>query len=145
VWHNGGTGGYRSFTGYDERSGVGIVVIANSAVSVDDIGMHLLDSSVPLAPIPRRRVAIAVAPDVLRRYVGEYELAPTFSIAITLEGNGLVARATGQLKFPIFAESDSQFFLRAVDAQLTFTKDATGAITGLLLHQGGQNIPGRRK
>jgi CubicO group peptidase (beta-lactamase class C family) len=145
VWHNGGTGGYRSFAGYDERSGLGVVVLTNTAVSVDDIGMHLLDASVPLAPLPKRRVAIAVAPEVLQRYVGEYVVAPTFSIVITLEGNDLFAQATGQPKFPIFAESDSQFFLRAVDAQLTFNKDASGAVTGLVLYQGRAEIPGRRK
>ena len=145
VWHNGGTGGYRSFAGYDERSGLGVVVLTNTAVSVDDIGMHLLDASVPLAPLPKRRVAIAVAPEVLQRYVGEYVVAPTFSIVITLEGNDLFAQATAQPKFPIFAESDSQFFLKAVDAQITFNKDASGAVTGLVLYQGRAEIPGRRK
>lgn len=145
VWHNGGTGGYRSFAGYEESSGLGVVVIANSAVGVDDIGMHLLDASVPLAPIPKRRIAIDVAPEVLQRYVGEYELAPTFSIAVTREGAALFAQPTGQPRFPIFAETDSTFFLRAVDAQLTFRKDSSGVVTGLVLHQNGQNIPGRKK
>jgi CubicO group peptidase (beta-lactamase class C family) len=145
VWHNGGTGGYRSFAGFDESSGLGVVVLANSAVSVDDIAMHLLDPSVPLAPILRRRIAIDLAPEILRRYIGEYVLAPTFSITISLEGGALYAVATGQPKLPIFAESDSEFFLKAPDAQLTFTKDSTGAVTGLVLHQNGQNIPGRRK
>ena len=111
----------------------------------DGTGMHLLDASVPLAPIPKRRVAIAVAPEVLQRYVGEYEVTPAFSIVVTLEGDNIFAQATGQPKFPIFAESDSQFFLRAVDAQITFTRDARGAITGLVLYQGLAEIPGRRK
>ena len=145
VWHNGGTGGYRTFAGFDEATRMGVVVLANTAVSVDDIGLHLLDSTMPLAPLPKRRVAITLAPEVLRRYVGEYELAPTFSITITMEGNALFGQATGQPKIPIFAETETQFFLTAVDAQLTFTKDATGAVTGLILHQGGQNSPGRRK
>jgi CubicO group peptidase (beta-lactamase class C family) len=145
VWHNGGTGGYRSFAGYDESSGLGIVVIANSAVSVDDIGMHLLDASVPLAPIPKRRIAIVVAPEVLQRYVGEYVLTPAFSIAITRVGSGLFAQPTGQPKFPVFAETETEFFLRVADAQLTFTKDSSGTVSGLVLHQNGQNIPGRKK
>ena len=103
------------------------------------------DSSVPLAPSPKRRIAIDVTPEILQRYVGEYELAPTFSIVITREGNALFAQATGQPKLPIFAEAETEFFLRAADAQLTFTKDSSGAVTGLVLHQGGQNLPGRRK
>jgi D-alanyl-D-alanine-carboxypeptidase/D-alanyl-D-alanine-endopeptidase len=45
VWHNGGTGGYRSFIGYDQAAGVGVVVLSNTstAMGVDDIGLHLLD------------------------------------------------------------------------------------------------------
>jgi serine-type D-Ala-D-Ala carboxypeptidase/endopeptidase len=77
--------------------------------------------------------------------VGEYELAPAFSITVVREGSALFAQATGQQKFPIFAETDSTFFLRAVDAQLTFTRDPGGAVTGLVLHQNGQHVPGRRK
>jgi CubicO group peptidase (beta-lactamase class C family) len=145
VWHNGGTGGYRTFAGYDESTGLGVVVLANSAVSVDDIGFHLLDGSFPLAPIPRRRMAITLAPAVLDRFIGDYELAPTFSIVITREGNILYGQATGQQKLPMLAETDSTFFLTSVDAQVTFTRDGTGTVTGLILHQGGQNIPGRKK
>ena len=145
VWHNGGTGGYRSFSGYDEATGLGVVVLTNSAVGVDDIALHLLDPAVPLAPIPQRRVAIAVAPEILRRYPGEYMLAPTFSLTITFENGALFAQATGQEKLPLYAESETKFFLRAADAQLTFTSDSTGTVTGVILHQNGQNIPGRKK
>jgi CubicO group peptidase (beta-lactamase class C family) len=145
VWHNGGTGGYRSFTGYDEATGLGVVVLTNSAVGVDDIALHLLDPAVPLAPLPKRRVAIAVAPAVLQRYTGEYVIAPTFSITITFEDGALFAQPTGQPKLPIYAESPTEFFLRAADAQLTFTSDSTGRVTGLILHQNGQNLPGRKK
>jgi serine-type D-Ala-D-Ala carboxypeptidase/endopeptidase len=49
VWHNGGTGGFSSFAGYSEASGLGVVILSNAAVSVDDIGMHLLDPDTPLA------------------------------------------------------------------------------------------------
>ena len=68
-----------------------------------------------------------------------YQLAPTFSIAITLDGASLSAQATGQPKFPLFAESETKFFLKVVDAQLTFEKDASGAVTALTLAQGGAN------
>jgi D-alanyl-D-alanine-carboxypeptidase/D-alanyl-D-alanine-endopeptidase len=145
IWHNGGTGGYRSFAGYDEATGLGVVVLTNTAVGVDDIALHLLDAAVPLAPIPARRVAATVAPDILRRYPGEYVLAPTFSLTITFENGALFAQATGQDKLPLYAESETKFFLRAADAQLTFTTDSTGSVTGVILHQNGQNIPGRKK
>ncbi|MDB5816123.1 MAG: ampH [Rhodocyclales bacterium] len=49
VWHNGGTGGYQSFMGLDVQHHRGIVVLSNAANSVDDIGLHWLDSRVPVA------------------------------------------------------------------------------------------------
>jgi CubicO group peptidase (beta-lactamase class C family) len=49
VWHNGGTGGYRSFTGFDPEEKRGIVILTNSAQSKpDDLGVHWLVPEVPL-------------------------------------------------------------------------------------------------
>jgi len=39
-------------------------------------------------------------------------------------------------KIEMFAESDTSFFLKTDDVQFTFLKDASGAVTGLLVHQG---------
>jgi len=147
VWHNGGTAGFRTFIGFDPNKGVGAVVLTNSAHVADDIGLHLINPDVPLAPAPvpiGERIEVAVAEDILETYVGEYELAPTFSIVVTLEAGALFLQPTAQPKFPMFAESEAKFFLRAVDAQISFTKDDTGAVTGLILHQGGANQPGRK-
>jgi len=138
VWHNGGTGGYRTFTGFDPVRKLGVVVLSNIDASADDIGFHLLDETLPLRPLSKRRIEVAVDSTVLMRYVGKYELAPTFQVEVTREAARLFVQATAQPRFPIFAESDSTFFLRVVDAQITFSRD------GMTLHQNGQNIPGRR-
>lgn len=138
TWHNGGTGGYRSFTGFDAARRVGVVVLTNANIGADDIGFHLLDGTMPLQVPPKLRAAIAVDSVVLERYVGEYELAPTFHIVVTREGAGLFIQATAQPKFPIYAEAETEFFLRVVDAQITFSGD------GLVLHQNGQHLPGRK-
>ena len=138
VWHNGGTGGYRSFTGFDSARRIGVVVLSNVNSSVDDIGFHLLDETFPLRPPPQQHTEVAVDSLMLARYVGEYELAPAFHITVTRVGTHLFIQATAQPRFPVFAESDSTFFLKVVDAQLTFRPD------GLVLHQNGQHIPGRK-
>jgi D-alanyl-D-alanine-carboxypeptidase/D-alanyl-D-alanine-endopeptidase len=71
VWHNGGTGGYRTFVGFVPSRKLGVVVLTNSGgAGADDIGMHLLNSSVPLAPAPAPvplRTASDVSPEVLAR------------------------------------------------------------------------------
>jgi len=139
VWHNGGTGGYRSFIGFDPARHVGVVVLCNNGnENVDDIGFHLLDQTFPLSPPRQRHTEVTVDSLILQRYVGEYELAPTFHLVITREAAHLFAQATAQPRFAIFAESDSTFFLKAVDAQLTFRAD------GLVLHQNGQHTPARK-
>lgn len=147
VWHNGGTGGFRSFIGFDPESRVGAVVLTNSGHGADDIGFYLINSDLPLAPAPvqpAKRVEIVIDEAVLARYVGVYELAPQFSITVTRQAGSLFLQATGQPIFPAFAESETDFFLEVVDAQITFTKDDSGVVSGLILHQGGASQPARK-
>lgn len=146
VWHNGGTGGYRSFVGFDAKSGVGVVVLSNTftAAGVDDIGMHLLDSHVPLLPPPKEHKEIAVDPKLLDGYVGQYQLAPNFVLTITREGDKLFAQATNQPRFQIFPEGERDFFYKVVDAQITFETDSGGRAISLTLHQNGANLPAKR-
>nr|NIM51781.1 serine hydrolase [Gemmatimonadales bacterium] len=59
IWHNGGTGGYRSFAGFVRGGQTGVVVLSNTSTSADDIGFHMLDPSLPLREI---QVAVDVDP-----------------------------------------------------------------------------------
>lgn len=42
AWHNGGTGGYRSFVGYRTDGALGVVVLTNAARSVDATALRLI-------------------------------------------------------------------------------------------------------
>ncbi len=42
IWHNGGTGGYRSFFGFVKSMKTAVVVLSNSDASVDAIGLDVL-------------------------------------------------------------------------------------------------------
>lgn len=85
---------------------------------------------------------VTVPAEVLERYVGVYELAPTFKITISRDGEQLFAQATGQPQFPIFPSSETRFYLKVVDAQLEFDVANDGTATGLTLFQNGREIPG---
>ena len=139
VWHNGGTGGYRSFVGFDPDRKAGVVVLCNTAFGVDDIGLHALDTRYEAGRFsaPREHKAVEVDPALLEACVGEYELAPGFVITVTRSGGRLFERATGQAQFEMFAESQTEFFLKVGDLALTFVKDASGAVTALVVHQNG--------
>ncbi|MGH7689933.1 MAG: DUF3471 domain-containing protein, partial [Gemmatimonadaceae bacterium] len=143
VWHNGGTGGYRTFIGFEPARRVAVVVMTNSGgEGADDIGMHLLDLAMPLAPKPAppvKHTAIDLPADSMARYVGVYRLAPNFDLTVTLTGDTLWLQATGQGRNRLWAESPTEFFFKAVDAQITFLHDAKGAVSGLILHQNGQH------
>ncbi|WP_162247359.1 serine hydrolase [Devosia sp. Root635] len=142
AWHNGITGGYRSFAGYDRKTGNGVVVLSSmvTEAGIEDIGLHLLDSTLPLRPQPKPREVAEIDPAILPDYAGQYLLAPGVIIAITAEAGQLFAQLTGQQRFEIFPESEKRFFFRVVDAQITFADPIDGAAPALTLHQNGQNM-----
>lgn len=147
IWHNGGTGGYRSFIGFIKGTEKAVVVLSNSTISVDDIGTHLLNPAIPLTVFKSYELAkaVPVAVAVLDKHVGQYELAPGFIMTVTREENQLKAQLTGQPAFPIFAKSENEFFLKVVEAQLTFTPNKEGTATeSVTLHQNGRDIPGKK-
>jgi tetratricopeptide (TPR) repeat protein len=82
------------------------------------------------------RPSISLDPNILNDYIGQYELSRDFIITITQHSGHLYAENAGQQKVEIFAESDDVFFFKAVDAQITFTRDEKGKVTGLLLFDG---------
>lgn len=57
-WHNGGTGGYRTFIGFVKETGKGVVVLTNSDKGADDLGMHLLNPSAKLIEVKRSGIAV---------------------------------------------------------------------------------------
>jgi CubicO group peptidase (beta-lactamase class C family) len=140
-WHNGGTGGYHSFIGFDPRRKIGVVALSNSTQGGDDIGLHILN---PASPLETVRVAVALPADSLDAYVGTYRLAPTFAITVRRDGAVLLAQATGQDAFPVYASAPNEFFYRVVDAQISFVRDSTGKVASLVLHQGGRDLPAAR-
>jgi CubicO group peptidase (beta-lactamase class C family) len=105
IWHNGGTGGYQAFAGFDPQAQEGVVVLINifTLAGPDDIGFHLLDpeSKVmtpdsPLLQPPKEHKEITLNSETLDLYVGTYELAPNIVITVARKDNQLFAQITGQ-------------------------------------------------
>ena len=89
---------------------------------------------------PRNRVALSVPAETLERYVGVYEEQPGFAITITRDGDHLMAQMTEQAIVEIFAESETDFFYRTMNAQIAFRVENDGMVEGLVLHQGGGGV-----
>jgi serine-type D-Ala-D-Ala carboxypeptidase/endopeptidase len=142
VWHNGGTGGYRTWMGYEPKSRSAVVVLSNAGTTAgpDDIGRHLLVSSLPLlqSQAPNTsRTETKVDPAVFDRYVGRYQLAPSAILTISRKDNQFFVQLTGQPTLEMFAESEKKYFLKVVEAQLTFETDAQNKAVAVTLHQNG--------
>ncbi|WP_246787806.1 MerR family transcriptional regulator [Agrobacterium sp. AGB01] len=84
----------------------------------------------------RPRSEKKIDPWLYGQYAGNYVL-DGLGYVITQKDGRLFTRMTGQPELEIFAEDVDRFFYKAVQAQLTFTRDHTGAVTGLVLHQNG--------
>lgn len=144
VWHNGGTGGFRSFIGFNPETRRGVVVLSNTFFDSDDLGLHLVDDRYPVKRYDAPKPELRLDPKLLESYAGEYELAPGFTIVVTREDARLYVQATNQPRFEIFADKENEFFLKVVEARMTFVKDASGRAASLVLHQGGRDTPGKR-
>jgi hypothetical protein len=146
IWHNGGTGGYHSFIGLDQKNRRGVVVLSNSANDIDDIGRHLLVSQYPIAKFepPKEHKAIQLDPKIFDAYTGEYQVVPGLSLVFTREGDKFFMQPTGQGKAEIFPESETDFFLAVADVQVTFVKDDKGQVNEAILHQSGRNLTAKK-
>jgi CubicO group peptidase (beta-lactamase class C family) len=144
--HGGQTGGYHTSVEFDCSKRVGVVVLSTTTSGLPDVvGIRLMRRMLgqKVEP-PSPRQTVTVEPKVLERYVGEYKLGLLSWITIQKAGDHLTARLTGQPACRIYAESETKFFWKIVDAQLTFDVDASGKVTGLVLHQNGQHLPAEK-
>ncbi len=147
VEHNGGINGFNTFLAFYPESHVTVAVLGNlNGATPETMGAALgtlaHGGSVQLTS---ERREIALPKSALEPYVGTFQLRPGVDMTVSLDGGHLMVQLTGQPKFQLFAERENFFFLKAVDAQLEFTKDAAGAVTAATLHQGSINATAPRK
>jgi D-alanyl-D-alanine-carboxypeptidase/D-alanyl-D-alanine-endopeptidase len=155
--HSGQTGGYRAMLALDPKQGRAAVALANTAVepSTVDLVHHILlgrpvapTTPVPPAPPPpTQHTEISLPAEQLENFVGRYDFGSRIIIAVTREGTVLRAQReamVGAQALQIFPKAPLAFFWKAVDAQIEFTIDANGAVTGAGLSQGGQLLTGKR-
>ena len=146
--HGGVNEGFESLFVEYEHNGEGAAVMTNAQG-----GMRLASEIMSSIAVvydwpdfrPVVRTAIKVDRQVLARYVGTYEIAPTFSVTFSLDGDQLMTQATNQPKFPVYPETETKFFLTVVDAEVEFFSDDKGQVSYLVLHQNGHETKGTKK
>lgn len=141
ISHGGGINGFSTFIARFPDEKVTVVVLRNADYGSPNPGQMSSDlAAIAFGEkyvLPAPIIEVKVDPKIYDAYVGRYELAPNFVLTISKEGDRLMAQATGQPPFELFPSSETKFFLKAIDAQITFVKDEAGKVTHLILHQGG--------
>lgn len=137
VWHNGGTGGYRTFCGFIKDQKIGVVVLSNMNIGADDIGFHVLDSSYALKKTEK---TIELESEALEKLTGKYKFDEA-NVAITIKRKGhlLVAQIPGQANIVIFPVSETDFIMKDEPIRISFKMDDSGNVTGLVLNQAGRD------
>jgi serine-type D-Ala-D-Ala carboxypeptidase/endopeptidase len=151
VVKDGGTGGYSSFIGYSARTGIATVLLSNTGYlappvianwsTTPGLGRHLLNPNFPLPALHRQ---VPIDPAKLAAYAGRYPITPRFVLTVTPRDGRLMVQATGQHEYEVYPESDTRFFYRVVNAQITFELAPDGTAAALVLHQNGRNRRGVR-
>jgi CubicO group peptidase (beta-lactamase class C family) len=139
IAHGGNLAGFITYISRFPAERVTVIVLSNNGRGSSGKISTVLSAIVFGAPyeIPRERKEIAVASSVLDKYVGEYKVQqPPTTFVITNENGKLMAKRDAEAKVEMFPESESKFFLKTEDIQFTFVRDASGAVTGLIVHQG---------
>jgi D-alanyl-D-alanine-carboxypeptidase/D-alanyl-D-alanine-endopeptidase len=150
--HDGGTRGFRSFIGFDQKARIGVVVLSNGTRSgVEDIGLHLLNPELPLASPepPKQYTEIHIDARLLDNYTGRYQVTPNLIFEITRDGDRLFAQGFAEVsgqamvlpKFELFAEGEKNFFAKVADNQIAFEIGSEGRATSLILRRAGRDMP----
>jgi hypothetical protein len=119
-------------------------VFSNSTQSVDDVAFHGVVPEYPLRTFDPPRKEMKISEAIMESYVGVYEFAPGIAISVTRQGAQLFGQLTNQPRFELFAEQETEFFVKVVNAQISFLQDQSEAVTGLVLHQNGANQSARK-
>lgn len=145
--HDGATFGFSSSLWLDPKRGRASIVLADAAVPVNRLALHLLDDSVP-APDPRaqqaheKQRAVPAAPSELALLAGVYALSPQFKVTVRAADDRLFAQASGQGEFELYRLAGAgprRFFARVTVLEIEFD-GRDDMPPGFTLHQGGQQL-----
>jgi hypothetical protein len=140
VQHGGGIDGFNTFLAYYPDDKLTVAVLSNiNGEAPTQLATKLADLAYGgTVQLTSERKEIALPVSTLSKYVGTYELAPGVNMMMRLAGDRLTTQLTGQQAFPVFAESETKFFLKVVDAQVEFFLDPSGAVTHAVMYQNGR-------
>lgn len=142
--HEGGTGGFSSFVAFDRTRGRGVVILADTSMTMlgglASLGLHLLDDRVPLGP-PRR--AVEPDPMLVEDLVGRHVLPDGTEVELRKGERGLVMRTSGQPELALGFDDAGDFYPLAPVYALLRPKRTPEGVTFSWSRFGGQQTARR--
>lgn len=147
VSHGGGIHGFSTMLHRVPDDRLTVIVLANKVGPAGQIGDGLvkLFYGQPVET-PVQRKTILLSADQVAPLVAVYELGPQFSLNVTQKDNKAYVQKIGEpAVMEMRAIDKDKFYVNEVDAELVFERDASGKVTGVVLHQRGRQTPGKRR
>ncbi|HEY4243060.1 MAG TPA: serine hydrolase domain-containing protein [Kofleriaceae bacterium] len=138
-WHNGSTGGFHAFVGFDTKSRRGVVILSSTATTlVDRLANSMYDvmDGTPAAP-PHFPTA-----DQLTPLVGTYDFSGQ-QLRVTQKGRHLYVEGPGEPPHRLSPLSDHEFWVEAIEAVCLFEAH-DGKITAMHFNVGGRDMSAAR-
>jgi hypothetical protein len=147
VGHSGGIHGFTSNMVSIPDDNTCIILLSNSGSP----NLHAMTSSLFAIlyelpyELPKEKTALQVAEDVLKQYVGTYDLSPELIVNIRLENGKLMGHPEGQEPLQLHPEKEDLFFLKEIDAQLRFNRNEKKEVIEMTLIQNGREMTGKKR
>ena len=135
IWHNGGTGGFETFAGFDRKAKVGVVVLSSAMgiwAPTTKLGLELLKmmakQTYKAVDIP---ATVSVPAATIDLYTGTYA-GPSDTVTIKRKSDTLyLAMGSQPEQYRMFAKASTEFYLRVAKIGVTFIKDSAGKYSSL--------------
>ncbi|MFC0774719.1 serine hydrolase [Terrimonas alba] len=147
IGHGGGIHGFNSNMVSIPDDNTCIILLANVAnPHLDKITKSILailyDKPYEL---PKEKKSISLPPDVLKQYIGVYDLSPQLIITVSFENGKLIGKPEGQEALQLHPEKEDQFFLKGVEAQINFYRNEKKEIVAMSILQNGKETKGNKR
>ena len=146
IAHSGGINGFSSVIIRVPDTNVTAIVLSNNAsANAGNIGRDLLAIyyGQPYT-VPAAATITPLDPTRFDQYRGKYELRPGLIMTVMRDGTRFLTQATGQEVMEVFPVSETTFFPKVLEAEITFVKSADGTVTHLMLTQNGRTQMARK-
>jgi hypothetical protein len=128
-WHNGGTGGFHSFVGFDPKTKRGIVILASTSTSIVDGLSHKLYKILAGEKLQHLRAPTAAD---LAPYAGTYDFAGQ-PFAVIAQGKRVYVQGTGEPKERLIPVAERTFWLESAQALVVFERDGDKVARAIIM------------